>query len=215
MAITNFAQEAFRSSGDQLLVPRQKFNFTLVLDIFDRASITFTRVSTATAPSYSFDTQIMNQYNKKRVVQTRMNYDPITVAFYDTIDNEWHNIMRNYISHYYNGGAGIENRTVLEGSSTVDPFFETDLGFTPNANRYFFPRIRIIQNGYRYQSRETILINPHITSMQGDTLDYSDSQPVMYTTTFQPESIQIIETGQDTVAGIMPDREFRSTGPNS
>jgi hypothetical protein len=193
MAITNFAQDAFRSSGDQYLVPRQKFNFTLVIDIFDRPSETFTRVSSASAASYSVDTQVMNQYNKKRVVQTRLNYDPITVAFYDTFDSQWHTLMRDYLSHYFNDGNGIEHRANLEGTSTVDPYFETDLGFTPNTARYFLPSIKIIQNGYRNQYRETKLINPTITTMQGDTLDYSDSNPVMYTVTFQPESIQVKE----------------------
>jgi hypothetical protein len=196
MAITNLAQEAFRSAGDQLLVPRQKFNFTLVIDRFDRDSTTFTRVSNASAASYSVDTQIMNQYNKKRVIQTRLNYEPITVAFYDTFDNEWHNLMREYLAHYFNGSRGIEHRTNLEGSSTVTPFFATDHGFTPNADRYFFPSIKIIQNGYRNAYRETKLINPIITNMQGDALDYSDSQPVMYTVTFQPESIQVAEVQQ-------------------
>ena len=98
MAITNFAQEVFRSEGDQLLVPRQKFNFTLVLDRFDQASIRFHRVSNVTAASYSFDTMVMNQYNKKRVVQTKLNYDPISVSFYDTFDNEWHNLCLLYTS---------------------------------------------------------------------------------------------------------------------
>ena len=135
----------------------------------------------------------MNQYNKKRVVQTRLNYDPITVAFYDTFDSQWHTLMRDYLSHYFNGGTGIGPRANPEGTSTVDPYFETDLGFTPNAARYFFPSIRIIQNGYRNQYRETKLINPTITTMQGDALDYSDSNPVMYTVTFQPESIQVKE----------------------
>lgn len=196
MAITNFAQEVFRSDNDQLLVPRQKFNFTLILERHDRASITFTRVSAVTAASYSVDTQLMNQYNKKRVVQTRLNYEPISVSFYDTFDNEWHNLMRDYLSHYFNGGEGIEKRTSLEGSSTVTPNFETDLGFTPNADRYFFPRVKIVQNGYRNKYRETILINPTITNIQGDNLDYSDSNPVIYTVTFQPESIQTFDVAE-------------------
>lgn len=193
MAITNFAQEVFRSDGDQLLVPRQKFNFTMILELFDKASIVFTRVSSVTAASYSFDTVIMNQYNRKRVVQTRLNYEPITVTFYDTFDNEWHNLMRDYLSHYFNGEEGIENRPSLEGSSTVGPFFTTDLGFTPNADRYFFPQIKIVQNGYRGKFRETILKSPIITNIQGDTLDYSESSPVMYTVTFQPESIETLD----------------------
>jgi len=197
MAITNFAQEAFRSDSDQFLVPRQKFNFTLIIDRHDQSSITFTRVSSVSAASYSVDTQLMNQYNKKRVVQTKLNYEPIQVSFYDTFDNEWHNLMRDYLSHYFNGGEGIEQRVGLEGSSTVDPNFVTDQGFTPNDVRYFFPRIRIRQVGYKQEFRETILINPTITNIQGDTLDYSDSNPTMYSVTFQPESIQINEQGKD------------------
>jgi len=193
MGIVNFAQNTFRSDSDQILVPRQRFNFTLVLDIFDRNPEVFTRVSNVSAASYNIDSQLMNQYNKKRVVQTRLNYEPIQVAFYDTFDSQWHTIMTEYMSHYYNNGAGVNVRENLEGSSTVDPNFETDHGFTPNADRYFFPQIRIIQNGHRNSYRETILKNPHITNMQGDTLDYSDSQPVMYTVSFQPESIQTKE----------------------
>jgi hypothetical protein len=194
MAITNFAQEVFRSAGDQLLVPRQKFNFTLILDRFDRSSIVFHRVSSVTAPSYAVDTTILNQYNKKRVVQTRLNYDPITVTFYDTFDNQWHNLMRDYFSHYFNGGEGIRLRTPLEASSTTNPDFVTDQGFTPTNARYFFSQIKIIQNGYRNQYRATILINPTITNIQGDVLDYSSSDPVMFTVTFQPESVQITDS---------------------
>jgi hypothetical protein len=199
MAMINWAQEVYRSNGDQLLVPRQKFNFTLILDQVNSQSVVFHRVSTVTAPGYSIDTQILNQYNKKRVIQTRLNYDPITVSFYDTFDDtvditgnvtSWHDIMRQYITYYYNGGGGIEKRITTEGTETVDINFETDLGYTPVEGRYFFPRIRIIQNGHRYSYRETTLINPMITSIQGDTLDYSDSQPVQYTVQFQPESVQ-------------------------
>jgi hypothetical protein len=197
MSIRNFAQEAFRSDGDQLLVPRQKFNFTLVIDRVFRSPIVFTRVSSASAASYGVDTTIMNQYNHKRVVQTRLNYDPITVAFYDTFDNEWHTLMQAYLAHYFNNGKGIEQRTSLEGINTTDPSFATDFGFTPNDVRYFFPQIKIIQNGYRGEYRETILVNPTITSMQGDTLDYSDSQPVKYNVTFQPESIQVEDKSGD------------------
>lgn len=193
MAIRNFSSESFGAGGGGELVPRQKFNFTLVLSQADGVSLMFTRVSSVTAPGYSFDTQIMNQYNNKRVVQTRLNYDPITVTFYDTFDNQFHDIMRRYIKHYYNGTNGLEARTKLEGTSTVDPTFITDMGFTPNAARYFFPRISIVQNGLADQHRETVLINPMIINIQGDTLDYSDSQPVMYTVTLQPESIQTLQ----------------------
>lgn len=210
MAIVNFAQNAYRSDGDQILVPRQKYNFTLVIDRHNRPSTTFTRVASVTAPSYSVDTQIMNQYNKKRVIQTKLNYDPITATFYDTYDSQWHTLMRDYLAHYHNGQEGIERRVLLEGNSTVTPNFETDHGFTPNDVRYFFPKIRIVQTGYRGRFRETTLINPIITSIQGDTLDYSDSNPVMYTVTFQPESVQTFES----TGGRVPPGDPINIGPS-
>lgn len=201
MAITNFASEVFGKGGGDFLIPRQKFNFTLIIQT-DNSNTIFHRVSSVTAPSFNVEGQIMNQYNKKRFVQTRLNYDPVTVTFYDTFDDQFHFLMRDYIAHYYNGGEGLEQRTPLEGSSTVTPNFITDLGFTPNSNRYFFPVIKIIQNGMGGYFRETRLINPAITSIQGDTLDYSDSNPVMYTVTFQPESIQYLDVGRQFNDGI-------------
>lgn len=193
MAITNFASEVYGANGGGILVPRQKFNFSLVINEYESSSV-FHQVQTASAASFSTDTAIVNQYNKKRVIQTRLNYDPITVTFYDTFDNAFHNIMTRYMKHYFNGSNGIDLRPSLEGDSTVNPSFSTDLGFTPNNVRYFFPTIQIVQNGYKAQHRRTILQNPIITNIQGDTLDYSDSNPVVYTVTFQPESIQVINS---------------------
>lgn len=166
-------------------------------------SLQFTRVSTASQASYSFDTQTVNQYNKKRVIQTKINYDPISVSFYDTHDNHWHNIWEQYMAYYYNGGRGLGHTTDTGSNQTTSKSFATDQGFTPNSDRYFFKTISVIQHG-REESpgiaatyRETRLINPAIISMSGDTLDYSDSQPVQYAVTFQPESVTVSnENGQ-------------------
>lgn len=191
MAITNFASQVYGANGGGVLVPRQKFNFSLVISEQESSKV-FHQVQNATTASFSTDSVVLNQYNKKRVVQTRLNYDPITVTFYDTFDNAFHNIMTRYMKHYFNGDNGIDVRTTLEGDSVVNPSFTTDLGFTPNDVRYFFPTIEIVQNGYQAQHRRTILKNPIITQVQGDTLDYSDSNPVVYTVTFQPESVQVV-----------------------
>ncbi len=216
MAITNFAQEVYSSDspGTLDLIPRQRFNFTLQLTTHDRAIINYHKVSEVTQPSFSVDGQLMNQYNKKRFVQTRINYDPITVSFYDTFDDQWYNIMRDYFAHYYNGTEGLTSRTQLEGTSTVEINFETDLGFTPNATRNFFPEIRIIQNGIRGRHRGWILKQPYITSVTGDTMNYSDSNPVQWAVTFQPESVQTYVESSQFDDGIEPSRSPRpsSTG---
>lgn len=196
MALRNHAQEVFRSDTRdfQDLVPRQKFNFRLLFETND-AQWEVLRVVSVTMPGFSFDTQIMHQYNKKRVIQSKMNFDPITVTFYDTFDNEFMDLLREYTQHYYNSGKGIDyfNETARE---VIDPIYTTSMGYNPtNAiGRYFFTRIIVEQAGNaNVTNRQTILKNPIITTVQSDTLSYADSQPTTFTVTFQPESIHVKE----------------------
>jgi len=192
MAIRNFASESFGVGGGSELAPRQKFQVQLLLFLRNETAIAFNRIASVTAASYSVDGQLMNQYNKKRFVQTRLNYDPITVNFYDTYDNQWHQVWERYTEFYFNDNLGIGTRGSFEGTDTTDPNFETELGFTPNPSRYFFESIQISQAGsVEGTTRITTLNKPHIVSMQGDTLDYSDSNPAMFTVTFQPENTQV------------------------
>ena len=101
--ITNWATNAFGTGsgvGSKVsAIPRQRFNFRLRLTLADGgAPIVFERVSDVTLPNYDFDTQILNQYNKKRVVQTKLNYGTCQVNFYDTHDNAFANIFKRYIN---------------------------------------------------------------------------------------------------------------------
>jgi len=58
-------------------------------------------VKTIKLPSYSFDTHTMNQYNRKRIVQTKIKYDPIDIAFHDDNGNSIRNMWYNYYTYYY------------------------------------------------------------------------------------------------------------------
>ena len=40
-------------------------------------------VKTIKLPSFSIDSTILNQYNRKRLVQTKLKYDPVTVVLHD------------------------------------------------------------------------------------------------------------------------------------
>jgi len=195
MAIRNFAQETYRSDAEQVRVPRQKFQFTLGFSIYDGTYTIIDRVASVTTPSFNFDTMIANQYNNKRVVQTKMNYSPITISFYDTYDSEWFRILRRYIKHYYNDNLGIEQTDLHVGVSTINDVLSSDAGYTPTSDRNFFTDIRIVQPGHNDFIRTTVLKNPLITDIVGDTLDYSDSNPAMLTVTFQPEKVQVYYDG--------------------
>ena len=200
MSIRNFASEAYGTNAVGFLnaVPRQRFNFTLSITVSDGAApIEFTRIQDLTLPGYSFDTQIVNQYNQKRVVQTKLNYGTLSVNFYDTFDNSFHNILKRYIANYYNSGNGI-NLFTDYGSNTdspVNPLHETTKGLSVIGERYFVKEIMIEQKGMNGDSqyRQTILKNCILTQANGDTLNYSDSNPVIWSTTWQPESIHVVD----------------------
>ncbi len=96
---TNFYQNA----------PKFKFLFHVVFDINDEAypdSVGAGQnfgilVKDIQLPSYKMDVKEYNQYNRKRLVQTKINYEPVEITFHDdnasTITNMWH----AYYTYYY------------------------------------------------------------------------------------------------------------------
>lgn len=61
-------------------------------------------VKTVKLPSYNFSTANMNQYNRKRIVQTKINYDPVTITFHDDNGNMIRNLWYAYYTYYYKDG---------------------------------------------------------------------------------------------------------------
>jgi len=74
-------------------------------------------VKTVKLPSYSFDTHTMNQYNRKRIVQTKIKYDPIDITFHDDNGNSIRNMWYNYYTYYYKDA----NKPVLTTTGPVGP----------------------------------------------------------------------------------------------
>ena len=179
-------------------IPRFKFNFLLQIQLADQPSmINFERVRSVTIPDISFDTKIVNQYNIKRVVQTKMNYGTCSITFYDTYDSDFlRKIVLPYTRNHYNNGEGTsiitDSSTRLVSTVNVDNF-SGNIGLTPTSleNRYFIPEIRIKKVGPSDYDFYHIMKNCLITNIAGDTLDYGDSQPVQFTVTFQPERVEI------------------------
>jgi len=58
-------------------------------------------VKSVKLPSYTFDTHTMNQYNRKRIIQTKIKYDPIDINFHDDNGNLIRNMWYNYYTYYY------------------------------------------------------------------------------------------------------------------
>ena len=213
------ASKTFTSNSFELK-PRYKFlfhvSFTLNTDIPAIAKVIGTQevqnlsyvVKTVDLPKYSVDTETLNQYNRKRVVQTKINYDPVTLTFHDDSGDNVRNMWYNYYSYYYkdpsqnylapnstNGSLGASgNKANGFGYNARDIYLDkrlgdvNDWGFigesfndgTSDASGKppFFRDIRIYGMD-QHKFAEYILINPIITNWSHDQYDYSQGAGIM------------------------------------
>lgn len=56
-------------------------------------------------PSYQFATEIKNQYNRKRIIQTKIKYDPVTITFHDDNNNSVNKMWYAYYTYYFKDAA--------------------------------------------------------------------------------------------------------------
>lgn len=106
------ASKTFRSNA-YAFSPKFKFLFHVYFDInYDLIGDSFKfpggtqnffglTVKSVQLPKYTFDLHNMNQYNRTRVVQTKIKYDPINITFHDDNNNLIRKLWYNYYSYYY------------------------------------------------------------------------------------------------------------------
>jgi hypothetical protein len=201
--------------------PRQKFqgyvnfiiNRRLIGMLPDSASFR-TRISslvrTATLPEVSFNTEVKNSFNRKKIIQTGVEHTPISVTVMDTIQNEWLTLFMKYYSYHYmnprNKFNDNERDTSFMGGDTHGGYqkskfgnqgeagatkgyqwssndFGMDLGVTKN----FFERIDMIlyhgNQGVQYS-----LFNPMMTGFSPSEIDYSASELMDFKLDFEYEN---------------------------
>lgn len=62
-------------------------------------------VRDAKLPAFTFNTHTMNQYNRKRIVQTKIKYDPVQITFHDDNGDTINKLWVAYYSYYYADGG--------------------------------------------------------------------------------------------------------------
>ena len=166
-------------------------------------------VKTVDLPKYTIDTDVLNQYNRKRVIQKKINYEPITMTFHDDGGDNVRNLWYNYMSYYYkdptqqylapnatNGSMGPSaNRQTGFGYNARDIYSRdrqvNDWGFigespqdgtsSASGKPPFFRDIRIF--GFdQHKFAEYVLINPLITNWNHDTYSYAEGNGIMQNT---------------------------------
>jgi hypothetical protein len=110
------ASKTFRANGYEL-APRYKFLFHVyfnlntdvvggipklreVFDTTDQKNIGL-MVKTVQLPNYQLEVETMNQYNRKRLIQKKIDYNPCQFTFHDDGNDLIRNMWYNYFAYYY------------------------------------------------------------------------------------------------------------------
>lgn len=157
-------------------------------------------------PKFSFEVDTMNQYNRKRLVQKSIEYQPIRAAFHDDGGDLIRNMWYNYYAYYYKDpNQAYRGQTATNG--TMGPNANKQTGFDYNARDIYAATRTVSDWGYigesysdntnsvsgkpaffkdisiygfnQHKFVEYVLINPVITDWSHDTYDYAQSSQGM------------------------------------
>jgi len=151
-------------------------------------------------PGFKVESSILNQYNKKRVSQTKVTFEEVQMVFYDVVDGKSLRFWEMYYEYYFKDGEVLSKLKPSNGSLKTDVFqddiisdgwgdFETGFGhYSQIKSKYLIESIDIYQVHAGNFSRVS-LVHPRITSFKHDSLQYLESTPVEITMSFQPEDV--------------------------
>lgn len=146
-------------------------------------------VRTAQMPGVQFQTETLNQYNRKKIVNTGVQYDPVSMTVYDTVGNEWLTLLMKYFAYHYmnpRNKNAPDSRDVegpvprsggyemIQSAFKSDTFNSNKAGYNTNITANFFERIDYVlyhgNRGVQYS-----IINPVLTGFKASDIDYGDS----------------------------------------
>ena len=195
------------------LAPKQKFLYHVTLNLNDNVvnkvlpgwvqrhtNEVNMLVKAVDLPKYKISVETKNKYNRKKNLQTRIDYDPVSITFHDDNNSIVTQLWTAYYNYYYadgrygsRDGAGAPNQTdraydrfnSYKGSDSNKYRF----GFDNDSYEPFFTSIQISQLA-RHQYLTMTLVNPIIESWQHDNLENSSSaEPVQNSMTVVYETV--------------------------
>lgn len=134
----------------------------------DAAAIT---LRTFEMPRWTSDTQVVNVYNHKTLVQTKLNWEPITITFYDQQNDAVEKLVWSFVKGQFdpNDGSKAARKRPLKITVKMHKFSGGDIETADN--------------------KTYVLENAYIVDAQHDTLDYSTSDAVLWTVSIRFENL--------------------------
>jgi hypothetical protein len=224
------------------LVPRNKFLFHSFFNI-NTEQVPFLEnafsgldlmqiglmIKTIQLPKFTLETETLNQYNRKRVIQKKINYGTLTMTFHDDSENVVRNMWYNYYAYYYkdpsqtylspratNGSMGqlqsqagfaYNARDIYDNNRPVNDWgyvgeSYSDSGNSPSGKPAFFRDITVYGLS-QHKWVSYVLVNPLIKSWDHDTYNYSEGAGTMQNSmTIEYETVKYYEGA---IGGVRPD----------
>jgi len=148
-------------------------------------------------PTFSINTTQLNQYNRKRIVQTKIRYEPVEVSFHDDNGDTINGMWQAYYQYYYqdglnanaqfNGARGgnagainYNNRNIYQFDISGDNGWGYDGTYPSGTNVKvpFFDSITVFGFNQHNFTAYTF-INPMITSFSHDSYNYNETNGIM------------------------------------
>lgn len=168
----------------------------------------FDSVRTVELPKYSVETEVANAWNVRQIIPTRINFEPISITFTDTIDNRFQSFIKNYMNIISGNFQPLTTSLRTEFDSfginslranadcPLDKIVITRFYGDEGGNMYGGTRDGGTSEGLLNKGITT-LWRPKIIDVQHDTLDYSSSDAVTWQVSIRFESMTYDEAIAD------------------
>lgn len=174
------------------------FSSQYVGQLQNPARLIFDAVRTIELPKYSIETEVANAWNVRQPIPTKINFEPISIVFNDTLNNSFQKFINNYMQ-IISGSFAPQTKSMRKGFD--------DFGIKMLESGKDCPIDKIVITRFygadadrnNVQNPSVITLwRPKIVDVQHDTLDYSASEAVQWQISLRYESVTYSNSTSET-----------------
>jgi hypothetical protein len=137
-------------------------------------------------PKFTITTETLNQYNRKTVVQTKLNYGNINIDFHDDNSDITTNLWKNYYKYYFadsnygdsTGGKLSKGQIPVAFTDTKYGIKDNNYGLNNNQSTQFFDTIDIYVM-HQHKFTQVTLVNPIVTDWAHDGVSQDEGNKIL------------------------------------
>ena len=192
-----------------LTAARLKFHFKVEIfsaqyvgQLQNPARLIFDAIRTIELPKYSIETEVANAWNVRQPIPTKINFEPLSISFNDTLDNRFQTFIKNYMN-IISGNFAPQTKSMRKGFD--------DFGIKMLESGKDCPIDKIVITRFygadddrkNVQTPSVITLwRPKIVDVQHDTLDYSASEAVTWQVSLRYESVTYSDSTSETGGSV-------------